>query len=297
MRVTLITVGSRGNVQPYVALGIELTARGHAVTVATHELFRDFVSMHGLAFTPIAGDPLALVGSAEEWLERGRTRDALAAASRVLRVRTPLVAALLADYWRVGRGADVLIYSTVAAPAWSVAERLGIPGIAACLQPLHRTREFPIIAVPTARGFGGWLNAASYDLVSQLAWQSHRRAVNEWRCETLGLAPIPWRGPFAARVAVPTIYGYSSLVVPRPADWGSHVQVTGYWVLPLDPGWQPAPELAAFLAAGPPPIYMGFGSMTPRHAEHLTAVAVGALERTGQRGVLLNGWVTSAPGH
>jgi UDP:flavonoid glycosyltransferase YjiC (YdhE family) len=294
MRVTIITVGSRGDAQPYVALGTGLARRGHIVTVATHEIFRPLVEGTGLAFAPIAGDPAAVVAAADHWLVTGRLRDGLAGFRAFWRTQGPLLDALQADYWRVAPGSEVLIYSGVAYPVWSVAERLGIPGIAACLQPLHRTREFPMIGFAGVPQLGARFNEATYTLAGQLAWQSQRRRLNAWRQHTLGLPPIGWRGPFAAGgtglASAPTLYGYSPLAVRRPADWGPQIHVTGYWTLPTPRDWRPPPGLERFLDAGPPPVYMGFGSMTPRRADRLTALAVDALARTGQRGVLLSGW-------
>lgn len=294
MRVTIITVGSRGDAQPYVALAAGLAGRGHRVAVATHEIFRSLVVANDIDFVPVAGDPAAIVAAADRWMATGRGRDGLTGLRYFLRVHGPLLDALLADYWRVAQGSDVLIYSTVAFPAWSVAERLGIPGIAAGLQPLHRTRAFPFLGAPAALHLGPAYNEATYAIAGRLAWSAQRRRVTAWRRDVLGLPPSAWLGPFASLgspgAATPTIYGYSSSVAPRPADWDPHVRVTGYW--PLAPGadWRPPPALERFLDAGPPPVSIGFGSMTPQHGDRLTAIAVGALAMTGQRGILLSGW-------
>lgn len=293
MRVTIIAVGSRGDVQPYIALGLGLVAAGHAVTIATHETFRAFVSDHGLRFAPVAGDPRAMVATADRWLATGRKRHALPVAREMLRVLRPIMAAWLADFWRVSQDSDLLIYSAVATPAWSVAERLGIPGVAAYLQPLHRTRDFAAVGMPNSVQLGASFNLATHILTQQIAWQPIRRQINAWRRDTLSLPPAAGYGPLGrSRVAaaLPTLYACSPLVVPKPTDWGPAIRVTGYWVLPPDQDWRPSAELDAFLRSGEPPIYVGFGSMTPSRADRLTAIAVDALADTGQRGVLLGGW-------
>jgi UDP:flavonoid glycosyltransferase YjiC (YdhE family) len=294
MRITIITVGSRGDAQPYTALAVGLAARGHGVTLATHEMFRPLVQAAGVGFRPIAGDPAAIVAAADRWMATGRARDMVPGLRYFIRAHGPLSDAMLADYWRVAQGSDVLVYSNVAFPAWSVAERLQIPGVAAGLQPLHRTRAFPFIGIPGDLKLGPGFNEATYTLAGRLLWESQRRHVTKWRTDVLDLPPASWRGPFgtaganAARAA--TIYGYSSLVVDRPVDWPSTVHVTGYWTLPAARDWRPAAALERFLDGGSPPVYIGFGSMTPRRAERLTAIAVAALARSEQRGVLLSGW-------
>jgi UDP:flavonoid glycosyltransferase YjiC (YdhE family) len=300
MLFTLVTAGSRGDIQPYVALALGLRRAGHAVRVASHETFRAFVTAHGLDFAPIAGDPRAILSgaAADAWLASGRNRNMLAFARELGRLAGPLVEQSLADYWAACQGADVVLYSAVAASCWHVARRLGVPSFGVYLQPLSRTRAFPTVGLRGGRallpvpGVGGALNYATHVLAEQVMWQSVRRRVNGWREATLGLPPSPLLGPFAEmrRASEPTLYGFSERVVPRPRDWGASVHVTGWWVLGPEPGWRPPAELEAFLAAGPPPVYVGFGSMTPASAEGLTATALAALERTGQRGVINRGW-------
>ena len=301
MRITIIAVGSRGDTQPYIALGRGLERAGHSVTVAAHEIFRDLVGAHGLAFDPIAGDPRAVLAdpASGRWLASGRRRDMLRAGRSFLRSFPPVFDALLADYVRVTQQSDMLIYSVVAAPAASVAEQRGIPAVAAMLQPLHPTRAFPTIGLPSQPRLGAGLNLATHYAASWMLSLPTRRAINAWRQRTLGLPPLSanpagsWPIANVSSERATAIYGYSPRVVPRPADWAATVHVTGYWVLDAPSAWRPASELESFLAAGPPPVYIGFGSMTPlssEHARRLTHVAFDALERTGQRGVLLRGW-------
>jgi UDP:flavonoid glycosyltransferase YjiC (YdhE family) len=99
---------------------------------------------------------------------------------------------------------------------------------------------------------------------------------------------VPWQSLSAQADLL--LLGYSSRVVPKPIEWNEKVVVTGYWFLDADPGWQPSDELVQFLGAGPPPVYIGFGSMSSAHPEHLSHLVQEALERSHQRGVLLTGW-------
>ena len=210
------------------------------------------------------------------------------------------MAAWLDEFWRVSREADLLIYSPVATPAWSVAQRLGIPGVAAYLQPLHPTREFPTAGMAHFPTLGGSFNWATHLLAHQLAWLPLRGRINTWRREILSLPPASGLGPLApsarADASLPTLYAFSPLVVPKPADWDDSIRITGYWVLEPAREWQPPELLERFLQAGPPPVYIGFGSMTPRESGRLTAMAVAALSASGQRGVLLDGWGTLGAG-
>jgi UDP:flavonoid glycosyltransferase YjiC (YdhE family) len=294
MRITIVTAGSRGDVQPYVALALGFARAGHGVRVATHENFRAFVTARGLDFAPIGGDPQAILrgAAADAWLASGRNRNMLRFVREMGRVAPALVEEMLADFWRACQDADAVIFSVVALASWQVAERLRVPSAGAFLQPFTRTRDFPAIGLPPALRLGGAFNWATHLVAEQLLWQPVRRRVNAWRGATLGLSSLPVAGPLRtmARHRTPVLYGYSPSVVPRPADWPEWVHVTGYWFLDVEPGWRPPPALEAFLADGPPPVYVGFGSMTPRNAARLTGIALEALERAGQRGVLLKGW-------
>jgi sterol 3beta-glucosyltransferase len=256
MNITIVTVGSRGDVQPYVALGLALAARGHAVTVATHETFRTFVTCRGLGFAPVAGDPRGILAAVatDRWLGSGRRRHLIAAVRHLAWQMRPLADAMLADFWRVSRDADLVVYAALAMPC----RHMGVPSVAAFLQPLHKTREHPMIRVLGAR--------VDERLVEWLVWRTFRGT------------------------NVPAVYGFSPRVVPRPSDWPAGATVTGYWVLDPEPGWQPPAVLTDFLASGPPPVAIGFGSMTPRSASRLTKIAVDALCQSGQRGILLGGW-------
>jgi UDP:flavonoid glycosyltransferase YjiC (YdhE family) len=115
--------------------------------------------------------------------------------------------------------------------------------------------------------------------------------VNEARKKVLGLRPLSFMGPLGAYFLPPLcLDGYSSHVVPRPPDWGSHRHVTGYWFLEAASAWRPPARLRDFLNAGPPPVYVGFGSMHNRDADEVTALVVEALNWAGQRGILFTGW-------
>jgi sterol 3beta-glucosyltransferase len=91
--------------------------------------------------------------------------------------------------------------------------------------------------------------------------------------------------------SMPIYYAYSPTVLSPPVEWPDRMQVTGYWFLDPPPGWQPPADLLHFLQAGPAPVTIGFGNMASRDAEATLNLVLEALELSGQRGVLLSGWV------
>ncbi len=82
----------------------------------------------------------------------------------------------------------------------------------------------------------------------------------------------------------------SPALIPKPKDWGAHISISGFYFLSLANNFTPAPELAAFLAAGPPPIYIGFGSIVVDDPNAMTKLIFEAVRKTGQRALVSKGW-------
>ena len=292
MRIALIALGSRGDVQPYVALAKGLAAAGHDVRVVTHADFQRLVEAHGLAYRPAGGSIEGVIQSGDfgALLEQGRLlalmRETGAQARKAVHewTRDGLAAARDADLLIAGMGGLFV--------ALGLAEKLALPLMRAFLVPASPTRAFPGVFIPPGFPSIGPLNAASHHLTWQVMWQSLRAADKAARQEVLALPPAPIWGPFRSpRLRRgPLLYGFSPAVVPPPNDWGPDVHVTGYWFLDQEETWTPPAELVAFLEQEPRPIYVGFGSMANRDPEATTALIVEAVAEAGQRAVLLSGW-------
>ena len=123
----------------------------------------------------------------------------------------------------------------------------------------------------------------------QILWLWYSPFVNEFR-RFLGLQTYSW-SPFNRILkSTPMLSAYSPSIIPHPADWPESLHVTGYFFQPSPINWQPPSELKAFLEAGKPPVYIGFGSMSGRNPEQLATLILEALASSGQRGLLLSGW-------
>ena len=162
--------------------------------------------------------------------------------------------------------------------------------VAAAVMPLAPTAQRPMLAFPGWPSFVPGYNGVTHWLAYQLVWQAFRPTINRWRREALGLGPARfWGDHRALGQHTPVLNGFSEQMVPRPPDWGPQVHVTGYWFAE-EAGWEVPAALARFLEAGPPPVYVGFGSMPVRDAARLTELVVAALDRAGQRGIVGTGW-------
>ncbi len=293
MKITLYAFGSRGDVQPYIALGKGLMAAGHTVCLNTHTIFETMVREHGLDFYPIEGDPRqVLIAQAVADIGNNPIR-----ISRWLKENfKPYLEEIFQETLQAAQGADLLLVSTVSVAGWHVAQKLGIPVIGLNLQPFTPTREFPgsmAAPPPDWLPFRGIYNYLSTKISNQSTFMMLRPLLNDCRAKVLDLPPLStayyWWADSPTN-DVPFIYGYSPSVLPRPSNWGLYKQIAGYWFLDTAQDYEPPTELLDFLKAGSIPVYIGFGSMVDHEREDMTKLIVEAVKLAGQRAILLNGW-------
>jgi sterol 3beta-glucosyltransferase len=298
MRIAVLAVGTRGDVQPLVALAAGLQAAGHDVTLATGTAFARQAHGAKLSFVPLEGDPNDLLASvqAEAWRSAGH--DPLNVARHLARLVAPLADELLEDAWSACADAEVIVWTPRTPVGYHAAEALGVPGLLAGLQPLTPTAEFPcppLASLPLPGFLARAYNRGGSLIAEQGAWLLFRSMALRWR-RRLGLPAPGLRSPGAKMRAqgAPILYGFSPRVVPKPADWGKQVRLTGYWVLPAA-GWEAPPALHRFLAAGSAPIGITFGNAAGEVANRAVEVALEALTFSGERAVVIGGDLDRIP--
>ncbi len=294
MQITVLAIGSRGDVQPLLALALGLQRTGrHRVRFAAPDDFGALVREHGVDFFPLGMNARELLGMGDlrAGLESGRST--IVWVWQVLQTMRPLFERLKANTWLACRGAETIVFSTMGFGAYHVAEKLDVPACWAIPFPaMARTRAFPSVVSPRLR-LGSTYNLWTHVLAEQFLQAFTRRFINRWRREQLHLPPIPlgkWPYSQLNGRPLPILYSFSPTVVPKPPDWGEHTHITGYWLLDHALDWQPPARLVDFLDSGPPPVYVGFGSMAHRTPRQTTRLVAAALKIAGQRGVLVTGW-------
>jgi sterol 3beta-glucosyltransferase len=289
MKITILTIGSRGDVQPYLALGVGLQQAGHTVKLTTHELFRDFVTSYGLGFFPIGVNLQAIIqGSGHDLVESTNPFQAL---NRLRQALDPVMAECLEQSWQACQDADLVISTGTAFWGDDIAVKLGRGSVFALLYPMVFTQEILSPLMPPSLRLEPGFNGLSHQVINRFYWQIYRASINRWRQNTLGEAPLGGCPFFGDRWKTQLkLFGYSSQVVPFPKDWDQTCQVTGYWFLDSPRDFAPPPGLMDFLADGDPPVSIGFGSMASRSLETTLEIALAALKKEGQRGILLTGW-------
>ncbi len=293
MRIAIIALGSRGDVQPYIALGKGLEKTGHNVRLVTQENYEALVVSNSLEFWCMRGNVQEVLEGREmrELLEKGN----LLAITKLMAKETRRAAVQWAEDGLIAcQEMDLLIASLGGIfIGVALAEKLDIPLLQTHLVPFTPTKTFPSTLLPQSLpNLGGAFNLISHQITRQLTWQGFQPSYSLARRKVLGLPSASFSRPFHSdhSKGLPTLYGFSPSVIPAPADWGNDTHVTGYWFLDLDDNWTPPSDLMDFLEAGSPPIYIGFGSMSSRKPEETAELVINALRKTNQRALLFSGW-------
>jgi sterol 3beta-glucosyltransferase len=295
MRALLVTHGTRGDVQPFLALAVAMRERGHEAVLAAPASFEAAALDNDVEFAPLDEGPNRLMTDpvVQEAVDSGYrgVRGKITAVRTVRRIK-PLMADVLNDVGAVARSsrADVVIH-TPALPAHHAAEMLGVPAVLATLQPgWIPTSAFPCPLVPLPR-LPKSLNRATYLAVSATLRAYHGLA-DAWRAE-LGLSRRPGRHDIVRDAGGRqrlVLQAFSPLVTEADPSWPETVRTTGFWYLPATASWSPPERLEQFLAAGPAPVHIGFGSMAGRNSRRTSEIVAEAVRLAGVRAVVATGW-------
>ncbi|KAG9233029.1 hypothetical protein BJ875DRAFT_465217 [Amylocarpus encephaloides] len=314
LNIVVMVIGSRGDIQPFLKLGKNLKEYGHRVRIATHPAFKDFVQKDsGLEFFSVGGDPAELMAfmvknpgmiPKMDTLrngEVGRRRDQMAEMfegfwracinatddetniqnRKMMEKRNPFIA-------------DAIIANPPSFAHVHCAERLGIPLHLMFTFPYTPTQAFPhpLATIKKSNVDQSYANFISYPLVEMMTWQGLGDLINAFRVKTLGLEPVStlWAPGQLYRMKVPYTYLWSPGLISKPADWGPEIDIAGFVFLDLASSFEPPQDLVKFLKAGPPPIYIGFGSIVVDDADSFTKMIFEAVEKAGVRALVSRGW-------
>nr|RBQ92249.1 hypothetical protein FVER53263_11746 [Fusarium verticillioides] len=296
LNIVLQIVGSRGDVQPFIALGTELQKHGHRVRIATHDVFADFVRQSNLEFYPTGGDPSDLMAYMVKNPSLVPSVSSLMAGD--ISRKQDMVEEMLGEFWLSCiepdpiSGAPFIAEAIIANPPSfahiHLAEALGIPVHVMFTMPYSPTRAFPH---PLA-------NIKQSNLDPKLTnYLSLGDIINDWRRKTLNLDPVSSADApsLLSTHEIPYTYCWSPALVPKPPDWPPHIDVCGFFFRE-EPQYTPPDHIAQFLQAGPTPIYIGFGSIVMDDSARMTDLILTALQRSGARAIISRGWAKLGEG-
>jgi sterol 3beta-glucosyltransferase len=301
----LLTYGSRGDVEPFIALGLGLSRAGYPVRLMAPAPYRELAERRGLAFHPLDGDPERLARSFAD--SAGLSWPRMIA--RMIEFVRPVAVSVLRSVLEATADAQAIVHSFLMTEAGhTVARQRGLPDVSAQLFPVFvPTSSFPAVALPDLP-LGPAYRLATHHLNTLVFRFGGRVLYRQLRAQDEGLpdlAPWPFAGDPSSRPLV--LFAFSPLILPRPRDWPSGVTITGYWHLPPPDGWTPPADLSRFLESDPPPVYFGVGSMRTSRMREIVQIAMRAARSAGQRLILgmpqeamadgaESGWVMHAEG-
>jgi len=301
MHYGIVAIGSRGDVQPYIALALGLQERGHQTTLMAHENFKEFVEGYGVEFHPLEGNVEDMLHSeeAQRVLRSGR----IIAFARYLQKNIRKTRkAVSQDLYKGCLKVDVLVASLLAMP-WidGIAEKTGKRWAIVQLNlPATRTRVFPLAAMDTFN-FPAY-NLFTYRLFELFYWTSNKRGINDFR-KSIGLAPL--KTPLLRKIAddkILYLYCFSPALRARPDDWPPEVDITGFLFLPEKKRKTSKQdnipvELIRWMEDSQreqegrsAPIYIGFGSIPIPDPELFKNILTELLHTTTHRFIFCRGW-------
>ena len=293
MRIVIVAPGSRGDVEPYIALGKGLKKAGHYIRLISHQNFATLVNSQGVEFWSIESNVQDIARS-NEMSERIEKGNFLAVMSQMKKEAERQAISSAETGLKACEGMEMVLAGVGGLfVGVSLAEKFKLPFLQAYYIPFTPTRAFPSFLFPKfPQWLGGYSNRFSFHIMRQIIWQGFRSTDKLMRKQVLNLPVASFWGPYKTNQVhqCPILYGFSPSVIPPPADWGSNTHVTGFWYLDPPADWTPSQELVDFIDAGSPPIYIGFGSMSSRNPQETTALILKALEQTQQRAIMLSGW-------
>lgn len=302
-RIAITTIGTVGDVQPFVALALTLRRRGFDVVLATSDDFESFIRSYGIEFASLGGDVQAFLRQSQ--FDSAMTKNVVLHAPGLLRDGQKILREASRRAWLMAQDADAIVCQNNTSFSLDIAEARGIPALITAFQPLSPTNEFPYLEYglepidpqlyrfsrePFAKSpaIDPVINKLSYTVqkVQQAYWDFPRDRLRR----ALGLKPKK-RTLFdtGKRSQIPVLHAYSASISPAPGDWADNNIITGFWRLDDLSGWKPSPAFQDFLSKGDAPVYLGFGSMS-FGAQRNTEIITRALKMWGGRAVIGKGW-------
>jgi len=286
MKITMLTLGSLGDVRPCVLLGKELKARGHEIRIAAFDSFEKLIREAGLDFYPLSGDVLKVMSNIMKPGVNG-----VHFLRQVEKSLKDVAPALLDDLLCSCQGAEAMICTFFGSMFYSIAEKYDIPCIQIQYSPVDPSEAMPISSAPGQHLGKAW-NLTTYKLGYLLIGALEKRYLTQWRLDNgMSVRKPKTRPDYSVNGhTIPVIYAASPLVMPRGKQWDEHIHMSGFWWEDDPAPYTPPDDLVEFLSSGETPIYIGFGSMVSGNMSKTFALMLKAVRASRVRAVISLGW-------
>ena len=287
MRITMICIGSMGDVKPYIVLGRELQNRGHRVTICAFSNFQSLAEENGMNFAAISGNVKAFMS---DIMAPGAV--GLSYVRQLRKTLRAIITPMLQDMEKACEDSEVIMTTFFGQMAQSLAEIKYVPFIQTHYFPMDRNPNTPISSMPVIPLGRKW-NMITYDLGYLLISSLEKFYLTKWRKEH-GMSPRKLEGQPNYQLnghTIPVLYAISPLLMQRPVTWKENIHMTGFWIDKNETtDYEPPTALQDFINDGEPPIYIGFGSMTGNDIEGTLQLVLDSVAQSGVRAIIAKGW-------
>ena len=299
MKIAITTIGTRGDLQPYIALGVGLKNAGHEVLIVSAKNEEAFVKTYGLDFFPLGVDIQKLM-EGDEVQEMAKGNNPLKFIISHLKGSKKLKQLMVVtqgEIWTACQGADVIVFHPGMPLGFFIAKENKLISVMANPFPVIATNDYPAILFYTSPRLGPLFNQITHKIFEKLFWSLSKSAIIEFWNKSVKTKMNFSVSPILQQIesGMPVLNGYSTLLFKHADKWGKNIHTTGSWVISSEPNFTPPQALVDFINSGTAPIYIGFGSMKDTNSFNLRLnIIADALNRTNQRAIVGLGWSSNS---
>ncbi len=295
MKIVITTVGTRGDLQPYIALGLGLKKSGYEVLIVSAKNEETFVRNYGLDFYALDVDIQKIMEGAyvQEMAKGSNPIKFIISHLKGSKSLKALMVKTQGEIWNACQDADLVIFHPGMPLGFFLAKEKKIKAILATPFPVVSTKDYPSILFYALPKLGRYYNILTHFIFDKVFWALAKSPVKEfWKKNiksevNFDISPLKQQIKSGGLV----LNGYSELLFAHSKKWKNNIHTTGSWILEAEPNFVPPIELDNFINNGEVPIYIGFGSMKDSDSFNKTlAIIIEALEITKQRAVVGLGW-------
>jgi sterol 3beta-glucosyltransferase len=300
MKIAITTVGSRGDLQPFISLGLGLKNAGYDVLIISAKNEEDFVRNYGLDFYALDVDIQELMEGNSNVQEMTKGNNPLKFILTHLKGSKNLKDIMVktqGEIWSATQDADLIVFHPGMPIGFFIAQVSNKKSVLLNPFPVVATKDYPSILFYTFPRFGRVFNSLTHTIFYKVFWALAKSAVVEfWKANIkkvvdFSVSPIIQQ----IKSGRPVINAYSPLIFKPALEWSGNVQTVGSLTIEDESNFTPTKDLLDFINNGEPPIFIGFGSMKDINSFTKTfEIITEALSKTNQRAVIGLGWTKNS---
>ena len=298
MKIAITTVGTRGDLQPYIALGLGLKSSGHEVLIVSAKNEESFVRNYGLDFYALDVDIQKIMedGDVQQMAKGSNPLKFIISHLRGTKSLKALMVKTQAEIWNACKNTDIIIFHPGMPLGFFLAKEQNKKAILATPFPVVACKDYPSILFYALPRLGSYYNLLTHFIFDKVFWLLAKAPIKEFWNKNIksktnfSISPLKQQIESGELV----LNGYSELLFAHSTEWPNNIKTTGSWIIETEPNFIPAADLLDFIKNGDTPIYVGFGSMKDLDTFNNTlAVIIESLKITKQRAVVGLGWTTN----